>query len=168
MRLPRRVPSLPAALLALCGAGGCSSGAAGSPPDAEAGDGNAAFFDCSTEPRALPAVPGLAVMSTSHALTASLETLTPASLVKGGNTWRVHLTDADSQPLAGAKLKVTPYMPVHQHGTSVKVGVSDLGAGEYELDPLYLYMAGYWEIIVNVTATDGSADTLTFPVCVPG
>lgn len=141
---------------------GCSAHhAADDQPDAD-------FYDCTTEPRAQAAVPGLVVRS-AGGFGATLESLEPTLVKKGPNTWKVGLTDAAGNALPGASVKAMPFMPDHGHGTSAKVSVQDLGDGSYVLTPVYLYMAGYWEITLTVVPADRQSDaTLMFPVCVPG
>lgn len=46
-------------------------------------------------------------------------------VVRGDNAWRVRITDAVREPIVGAKLTVSPYMPKHQHGAA-EVVVKDL------------------------------------------
>jgi len=141
---------------------GCSAHhAADDQPDAD-------FYDCTTEPRALAALPGL-VVSSPGGFAATLESLDPTVVRKGPNTWKVRLTSPAGDALAGASVKAVPFMPDHGHGTSAKVLVQDLGDGSYVLTPVYLYMAGYWEITVTVVPADRQSDgSLMFPVCVPG
>ena len=129
---------------------------------------DADFYDCTTEPRAVAAVPGL-VVGAPGSMSATLESLQPTVVKKGPNTWQIRLTDGAGAALAGASVKAVPFMPDHGHGPTVKVGVQDLGDGSYVLTPLYLFMAGYWEITVTAVSADRQSDgTMMFPVCVPG
>jgi len=70
----------------------------------------------------------------------------------------------------GVLTSVVPRMPDHQHGTT-PVGMMPAGSGTYTLNPVNLYMAGYWEVTVNISATDAGGTTTTdsamFPLCVP-
>jgi hypothetical protein len=52
-------------------------------------------------------------------------------------------------------------MPDHAHGSPQPVVVTEMGDGEYKLDPVNLFMAGYWE--VTISAED---DDIVFPLCV--
>jgi len=164
-RGPRGKASSSLTLVLGMGVAGCSG--AGGDPGSDTVDAGL-FYDCTTEPRAVAAVPGLLRTSSTGIMQATLESLTPTALVKGSNTWKVGLSDTAGTALAGATIKAVPFMPDHGHGTSVKVGVSDMGAGDYGLTPLYLYMAGYWEITLTVMPPGGSSDSIVFPVCIPG
>jgi len=152
-------------LIVATGLPSCSG--SGGDPGSDAVDAGL-FYDCTTEPRAVAAVPGLLRVSSTGIMQATLESLTPNSLVKGPNSWTVGLSDAAGATLAGATIKAVPFMPDHGHGTSVKAVVTDLGAGVYGLTPLNLYMAGYWEVTLTVTPASGGSDSIVFPVCIPG
>jgi hypothetical protein len=142
---------------------GCSS----HPATADQADA-ADFYDCTTEPRAVAAIPGL-VVGAPGGFSATLESLQPTVIKKYANTWQVRLRDAAGTALPGASVKAVPFMPDHGHGTTVKVTVQDLGDGSYVLTPIYFFMAGYWEVTVTAVSADRQSDgTMMFPVCVPG
>ena len=80
-------------------------------------------------------------------------------------TWTVQVADPNGAPLAGATLTATPYMPDHHHGTSVPAAVTPAAtAGQYTIEPLYFFMAGYWQITIAITAGDVS-DSVVFSLC---
>src|SRR5438876_381044 len=56
---------------------------------------------------------------------------------------------------------VSPYMPDHQHGTSIAPVATGQGSGGYQVTPLYLYMSGYWEITLDMLAPP-AADASAF------
>jgi hypothetical protein len=141
---------------------GCGDG--GSPPTSDA---SVAFFNCANEPRATPVMASLQRTSATGAFSATLVAAAPLPPAKGPNTWHVQIQDAGG---AGVDIlgKVTPFMPDHNHGTSVKAVVTPEGSGAYTVDPLNLFMAGYWEITLELAPTGGGKDSVLFPVCIPG
>lgn len=90
----------------------------------------------------------------------------PALPIRGDNTWTLAITDESGAAMQGMSLVVTPWMPDHGHGSPVQVKVTALEDGEYELTPLNLFMAGYWEITIGTTDVDGLQDEVMFKVCV--
>ena len=85
--------------------------------------------------------------------------------VRKDNVWLLRLSDNQGEPLLGAELRVTPFMPKHQHG-SAEVVIEELGDGEYRLSPIELIMPGVWEIPVSITPPDGEASEMTFRFCI--
>jgi hypothetical protein len=56
-------------------------------------------------------------------------------------------------------------MPDHGHGTDGIANVTAASApGQYTVDPLYLFMAGYWTITVNIT-NGATTDQVVYSVC---
>ncbi|MEM7159071.1 MAG: FixH family protein [Myxococcota bacterium] len=90
----------------------------------------------------------------------------PAEPIRGDNTWTVQVTDADGTPLEGMTIDASPWMPDHGHGTAVEEEVVELSAGEFELSPLNLFMAGYWEVTLELTDAEGGTDEVMVAVCV--
>ena len=86
-------------------------------------------------------------------------------VVRSDNVWWLRLSDEAGEPVLGAELLVTPYMPKHQHG-SAEVVVEELGDGEYKLSPIELVMPGVWEIPVSITPADGDTSEVTFRFCI--
>jgi hypothetical protein len=83
------------------------------------------------------------------------------------NRWTLMIEDGDGNPIEGAVIEVDPRMPDHGHGTPIVAEVEDRGGGTYYLDPLSLFMKGYWTIAVDVTPPDGEPDSVLFKFCVP-
>jgi hypothetical protein len=109
---------------------------------------------------------GMSRQAEPGAVTVELIESDPAPpVVREDNVWRLRLSDAQGEPLLGAELRVTPYMPKHQHG-SAEVVVEELGDGEYELSPIELIMPGVWEIPVNIATADGETSQMTFRFCI--
>jgi hypothetical protein len=90
-------------------------------------------------------------------------------------TWTIAVQDAATgAPVVGAAVSVLPWMPDHGHGTSVKAVVTETAGGQYAMEPLYFFMAGYWTVTVTIDAAGtsgaggadgGAADSVVFSVC---
>jgi hypothetical protein len=94
----------------------------------------------------------------------------PPGPAKGSNTWKIQVTDMAGNPVRGAKFDWTrsPWMPCHEHGTSVTPVAAETGAdGSYAIDPLYFLMPGIWTTTFNVTSPAGIKDSIAFQVYVP-
>ncbi|WP_373044348.1 FixH family protein [Vulgatibacter sp.] len=74
----------------------------------------------------------------------------------GQNTLHVQVSDAAGAPVSGAVVRVVPFMPAHNHGSSETPVVTDNGDGSYTATPVTLTMPGTWE--VTITAKAGDAD----------
>ncbi|MDF2693425.1 MAG: hypothetical protein K0S65_1808 [Labilithrix sp.] len=93
----------------------------------------------------------------------------PGPPIKGTNAMTLELVDPAGQPLDGATVVVMPWMPDHAHGSAVKPVVTDMGGGKYEVDKIYLAMAGLWQIKVSVQpAGGGPIQEATFQFCLDG
>lgn len=92
----------------------------------------------------------------------------PVQLVRGTNTWTL-VVDKDGAPLTGvdASLKLTPFMPDHQHGTGVKAVWTPVDGmpGRYQVGPINLWMPGIWEITIEATPTGLPRDAVLFKFC---
>ena len=83
----------------------------------------------------------------------------PIRSVLGQNVGQITVTDGNGQPVDGLTLSLLPWMPSHGHGTSVTPAIIDDGGGVFVANPLYLFMAGEWQLrmtfggAVNDTAT---------------
>lgn len=91
----------------------------------------------------------------------------PAPPARGDNTWVVAIHDATGAPLRGLALSVDPYMPDHQHGTSIATHVDEAEtAGQYVLAPVNLFMPGLWEVTIAASGVPGGDDAIVFRFCV--
>lgn len=150
---------------------------------------NADFYSCVDEARATPYAKGMTATSAAGAFTVKLldSTFTDPTgthseaPAKGSNVWTIEVQDAvTAAPLDGVTMVVTPRMPDHAHGSPLPVVVTSLGGGTYKLDPVYLYMVGFWQVSVELhgavapSGADGGAasssgsDTAVFPICISG
>lgn len=155
---------------------------------------DADFVTCTAEPRATPYQPGMQVTSANGSFMVKLlsNTFTDSSgkpkdeaFAKGDDVWSVETDAATTMtPLDGLSISVSPFMPDHNHGTT-PVGVMAAGSpGVYTMQPVNLYMAGYWEVTFTIvqappasaTDPDGGADaappapisdTAVLKICVP-
>jgi hypothetical protein len=143
---------------------GCGGGT--TPPLDEA-----AFLTCATETRAMPYQAGMSVTSLSGFFTVKLLSSTPGPPIKGQNRWVVEIDDSTSgAPLEQVELTASPFMPDHKHPTQRSAVVTPAGSGTYILNPVYLFMSGYWEVSLNISAptvASGAPDLAVIPVCIP-
>lgn len=69
------------------------------------------------------------------------------AIVEGDNAFRVLLRTVDEgAPLEGAALAADPVMRSMGHDTAAEPTVTELGAGEYELEGVVFTMPGLWEL----------------------
>lgn len=130
----------------------------------EHGDSHGEEVDCDAETRGDAFMVGLS--KTGAELSATFVSAMPAPPAMGENSWVLSWTDGEGQPLDGLDISVTPWMPDHDHGTPIEVTVTPTGtAGEYLVEPVDLFMAGYWDIGFEVANGDQS-DSLSFGFCV--
>lgn len=157
----RQALALAAGLAAV--AAGCGSNAA--PAETDAGT----LYSCDVEARAVKYMPGLERVSVSGAFKAVLVESVPGPPIKGKNVWTVQILDASgARPQDGLTVTADPSMPDHTHPTAVKPVVTPKndGSGTYVLDPVYLFMAGFWEVKLTVLSANAPKDTIIFPVCI--
>jgi hypothetical protein len=182
---------LPLALLAAagmsldCGSKAATSTATLLPTDAD-------FVACEGTP-AVRFAPGVSVVSASGAYRATLET---ASTDQGGNTpvstaaigfdtftisvnvvgdggvaSDAGLAAPDDLAMAAPPktqaIPADPYMPLHGHGGSTIPAITAQGSGLYSVGDLDFFMGGYWELFLDLTPPGGTADLVTFPICIP-
>ncbi len=100
----------------------------------------------------------------------SLMSATPAPPARGDNTWLLQVNALAAgvvgAPIDNAQIKVTPFMPSHQHGTGVPAVITPMPeAGQYELSPVNLWMPGVWETTIRATV-DTSTDSAVFKFCI--
>jgi hypothetical protein len=99
-------------------------------------------------------------------LTATFVSADPAPPIKGDNTWVLALTNDLDEAVDGLTIVVTPMMPDHGHGSPIEAIVTATGTpGEYEISPVNLSMAGYWEITLDIT-NGQDQDAVMFGFCV--
>jgi hypothetical protein len=126
------------------------------------------FVTCVGESRADTYAPGLEKAGGEGTVRIRLIQSEPAPPVKGDNRWTVDVVDMTGAPLDGLTIEVDPFMPDHQHGTPVKALVTPTGApGRYQVTPVNLFMAGLWQITIDMKTATGLRDRAVFSFCVP-
>lgn len=141
-----RAAAIVAGLIGLA-AGGCG----GSPPPTP------------DVPASFPAQALMAVDSSTSALHIELRSV-PDPPVRGQNVGQLVVTDGTGQPVDGLTISVVPWMPSHGHGTSVNPLTTDDGGGVYVLNPLYLFMAGEWQLQMSFQGTVNDTATATVEI----
>lgn len=134
----------------------------------DGGDDGTATYNCEAETRDEQFLAGMQKVG-AGGVTVTLTSATPAPPGRDDNAWTIDVT-MGGQPVVGATVKVKPFMPDHQHGTSVQVVVTPDGAtpGRYTLSPINLWMPGLWEITIDVTPAGGTRDSVVFRFCITG
>jgi hypothetical protein len=154
---------------------------------------DADFSVCSGTP-AVHYAPGISVLSASGAYRAAIETAStdqgsgapvPSAAI-GYDTFTVAVTavtdggaasDAGTPPPEGLTMTTPsigaggvpadPYMPQHGHGASTVPAITAQGGGAFSVAAIDFFMGGYWELYLDLTPPGGSADPLTFKICIP-
>jgi hypothetical protein len=157
MRLTLLVASLS---LVGCAGNGSSSG----------DDDGSDVVDCSTVTGTDTFTVGLEKMGAAGNADFKLMSIAPAPVVRGDNTWVVQINSMSSgvvgNPMDGATVTGTPYMPAHQHGSPIIADVTPTGnPGEYSIAPINMWMPGVWQTTVAVTS-GSTSDRAVFAFCV--
>lgn len=143
-----------------------------------AGCGNVALDDDSSSPTGSQAascddggsvdtyVAGLSLASASG-FEVTLVSADPAPPDVGFNTFIFDIKNADGSPADGTSLLITPWMPLHGHGSSPPTYDAPDEGGVWAPDSIDLFMPGLWEI--NVDLVDGDlTDNVMFRFCLEG
>lgn len=188
-RSRRGLRELTLALVLGAAAAGCGSKAA--MPGSATPFTDADFAVCEGTP-AVHYAPGVSAVSASGAYRASLQTAstnqegaTPVPTAAIGlDTFTIAVTLAPGDGGADAGVPVPddlvvtappktqtipadPYMPIHGHGGSTVPAITAMGGGVYSVGNLDFFMGGYWDLYLNLTPAGGTADLVTFPICIP-
>ena len=125
-------------------------------------------YNCAAEDRDDDFVVGLTKVGQSNKLSFKLLSATPAPPARGDNTWIVEISSvASGAPMTGVSMVATPFMPDHQHGTSIDVVVTPQAeTGQYELAPVNLWMPGLWQTTIEAQA-GADTDKVVFAFCIP-
>jgi YtkA-like len=155
------------------GAGAGSEGGAGGLADddspfagagGEAGaDGEGGAAPCRNNPLVVDYQPDLTVTST-NGMTVRLTRSSPQPRV-GNHTWWFEISSQEGDPVVGATVRVTPFMPEHRHGSPLTAVVEERGEGAYEAHPVEFTMTGYWRTTIRVV-TDDWTDAAVVPLCI--
>jgi hypothetical protein len=154
---------------------------------------DADFSVCSGTP-AVRYAPGLSVLSASGGYRVAIETAStdqasgapvPTAAI-GYDTFTLAVTSvADggagsdagtpppdgltmaTPPTGGSGEPADPYMPQHGHGAATVPTVTAQGGGAFSVAAIDFFMAGYWELYLELTPPGGTVDPLTFKICIP-
>ncbi len=119
-------------------------------------------MDSRADPYTLP----LTKPSATGAFNVTLMSSSPSPPVIGNDTWIIKVVDKTGAAMNGATITVKPWMPDHGHGTSVKATITPAANdGSYTVTPLYLFMAGFWQLTFTITSPSGTSDTVQFSYC---
>ena len=143
--------------LAACGS---SSGGADAPD----------MVDCSTITGTDTFVVGLEHQGKAGLVDFKMMSATPAPPARDDNTWVIEIDSMANgvvgNPIAGAALTATPFMPAHQHGTPKEVIITPTStSGQYQLAPVNMWMPGVWETTIKVTSPQ--SDSAVYRFCIP-
>jgi hypothetical protein len=132
------------------------------------GDG---MVDCSKVTNVDTFVVGLEHMGSQGLLDFKLMSADPAPPARDDNTWVVQINSMASgvvgNPLTGATLVVTPYMPAHGHPAGKEVLITAMPtAGQYQLAPVNLWMPGVWETTIQASQAS-TTDSTVYRFCIP-
>jgi len=89
-------------------------------------------------------------------------TLKDDALKNGVNTVEFAVWDRAGKGVEGAKITVTPWMPVMGHGVWEKPVVTERGGGKYQVGNVVVIMSGLWELRVAV-ASGKQQERVSFP-----
>lgn len=139
---------------------GCSSNSTGTdtptPAPTTTDTSTTPTVSCENDPRVDTYVANIEKTSPSG-MRVTLVSSDPAPPIRGTNNWVLRVENAPSD------ITVTPFMPDHGHGTSVKPTLESTGAGSWNIKNLYFFMPGVWRITVS-----SGTDSAQFFFCVAG
>ena len=157
--LSRALPLVAALALAACDSGSDEN------DDADESNDEGPAQDCSTETRDDTYMLGLT--KAGEQVQVKFIDAVPAPPARFENTWTIELLDMADAPMPDMPMAVTPFMPEHQHGSTVVTDVEPGDApGQYVLDPVHLQMEGLWDVTIDVTLPDITTDSVTFTFCI--
>jgi hypothetical protein len=136
----------------------------------DGGDDAGDEVDCAKVTGVDTFVVGLEKAGTSGLYNFRLMSATPAPPARGNNDWVVQVNAMNAgvvgAPVEGATIKVTPFMPAHQHGTGVPIVITPMTEpGQYQLAPVNLWMQGVWETTIRATL-GATTDSVVYKFCV--
>jgi hypothetical protein len=136
-------------------------------PATDSGADGPVDITCGNDARAEKYSSGMTKTGKAGLFSFGLTSVTPSAPTKGANTWQVTLTASGNVPVNDASFVITPFMPDHGHGTSVKAKATLEGNGKYSVTPVQFTMPGIWEVTLEATSPAGK-DTVVYTFCVPG
>jgi hypothetical protein len=86
----------------------------------------------------------------------------------GLGDWVVNVTEATGGAPADVVMTAErPFMPRHGHGATTTPPVTPGSAGMFTVTKMDFFMPGYWQVVLDLQPPGGTADTLTYAVCIP-
>ena len=135
-------------------------------------DDDEAPVDCTTVTGTDTFTVGLDKPGVSGLADFKLMSIDPAPAIRGDNTWIVEISGMANgvvgDPLVGADVSATPYMPAHMHGSSATVHITQVGdgsTGQYQITPVNLWMPGVWQTTIAITSGPNT-DRAVYSFCV--
>jgi hypothetical protein len=145
---------------------GLSTAACGSDEGESSGSSSTTGGACASDSRKDVYTAGMA--RPAGGLSVKIMQAAPSPPAKGTNAFTLEVADGAGNPVDGATVVVTPFMPDHGHGSAVVPVVTAAGGGKYEVAKVYLSMAGLWRITVTVTTSGSSPQEAAFQFCLDG
>jgi YtkA-like len=91
----------------------------------------------------------------------------PAPPARYENTWTLALVDGAERPITDADIRVTPYMPKHDHVSAIHAVSTQIpGSAWYKVERVNFSMPGVWETTISATA-GSETDSAMFRFCIP-
>jgi len=89
----------------------------------------------------------------------------PVVPVQGNDAAELTIVDVQGAPVDGLMMSIVPWMPAHGHGTAIQPTVTSTATGVLMADPLYLFMAGEWQLRMTISGTveDSAIATVEIP-----
>lgn len=150
MRSPLLLPLRPAFVAALLLLASC----AGESSPGGATTGTAVF----------PDEPYDTVTSAAGKVLVEVRTAPAQPPARGVTTVELTLTDPAGEPMEGLTVTALPWMPDMGHGASVKPAVVALGGGRFEVDNVTMFMAGRWELRIQITGAVEDSAKVVFQI----
>jgi hypothetical protein len=161
-----RIAALGVALAALTTtAVACSTGSTPAGAEDAGGLDTSDLVSCD-DPRVEAFAPAMQQMGASGVFRFVLISSVPSPPADQTNVFVVEVLDAGGNKVTGATLTAVATMPTMNHGTS-DVLVTPNADGTYTLQPLYFFMAGFWETAIHVVSGT-EEDSTSFYFCVAG
>lgn len=146
----------------------CSSDESTSSPATPPATTVDAAVTCTNDPRVTAFVANVSATSRTGSFKVAIASADPAPPVRGDNTWRLVVTNADGSPLAeGATISLSGEMPDHGHRSPSSPTVTKEGDGSYTVSPIDLFMPGVWDVLVTIRS-GASEDVAAFAFCIAG
>jgi hypothetical protein len=131
------------------------------------GHDDAGAGPCDNEERAMEYASGLELTSENEIFRARLMDAMPAPPARYINDWSLEFELTDGGSLEDVEIEIIPWMPDHNHGSAAPITIAANEDGSVSATGIDLFMVGYWEVHIDLTAADESwNDRVTYSFCV--